>query len=253
MSILARTRTVATKPTRTTPAKPLPFGAGIEPTPRPGAYGKTHEPGIVSDSSADVPIWANQLRRALIGQGYRGESLGAARSWIESRGTIKGCPVIDKGDWPWIDDLVERSKRPATRRASKTKPAPTAATVPVVDIPPPAGSYRPYQPTPEESQQAAEMFGSCEPDSLTLPFVERLDSLAKRYSQRDGAFFKFIGAELARTAQLASFLGATNPSQFEQRRDAADAMARGEWEQRGFDLGYASHLADHEPFDGRVD
>jgi hypothetical protein len=33
MTILARTRTVATRPTRVSPAKPLPFGDGIDPTP----------------------------------------------------------------------------------------------------------------------------------------------------------------------------------------------------------------------------
>jgi hypothetical protein len=87
MTILARTRTVAIRPTRVSPAKPRPFGEGIE------------EPKPLPDSHAGAPVWASALRKMLTSLRYNVSARDAARAWIESRGTIKACPVIDRGDW----------------------------------------------------------------------------------------------------------------------------------------------------------
>jgi hypothetical protein len=272
MSILARTRTVATKAPRNTPAKPLPFGDGIEPAPRQGAYGKRPVPpcvpagemngapgGVARPGEAIPPKpgklepWVVELRKALLADGFRGHDISSIVAWVRDNGTAFGCIECDKSDVRWIDELV-----------AKHGPAPaTLPTVPTVDIPPPARTYQPFRPTAEDARTAAQMFGDeadrledwreQNPDLSRLGFVARLDALSKAYRARGGDFFAFVGAELERVAQLASFLGATDPSQFETRRDQSEADARAMWEARGYEAGYESFLDDNTAFDGCVD
>jgi hypothetical protein len=117
MTILARTRTVASKPARVSPAKSA-FGAGLEPVEAPA-----------------LP-WERSIRTLLGCRGYDSFSTDAAVCWIISRGTLNACPVIQKSDWKTANDLVKTMAAPLPRKAVSRK-APTSkatATVPAIAI-----------------------------------------------------------------------------------------------------------------------
>jgi hypothetical protein len=108
LSILQRTRNVASRPARVSPVK-SEFGAGIE--------------------AAALP-WERSVRTLLDCRGYSAVNVSAAVSWIISRGTLNACPIIQKSDWKTANDLVKTTAAPLARKAVSRK-APSSKPAPV--------------------------------------------------------------------------------------------------------------------------
>jgi hypothetical protein len=127
MTILARTRTIATKAHRVAPFKPVPFGAGIEVDPTPAR--------LKSFTADDVKthIWLHRVHGTLLSFGYAVNDADAGCSWIISRGTIVGCPVIKPSEWKKINGVVARYLEPLPLKSKPvpTAPAPASAPKPV--------------------------------------------------------------------------------------------------------------------------
>jgi hypothetical protein len=239
MTILARTRTVATRQPRNMPAKPLPFGAGLE-EPKPVR--------VIPASSADAPVWASSVQKMLKSLRYSFSAQDAARAWIESRGTIKACPLIDRGDWDAVDNLVAMMRRPLPRKAPATKPAPVP-TVPADHRP----SIAPFSPDPADRTWAEINLREVFETKPAPPFWDRLEAMGHQLRDRGDQVGKFLAAEIERLVMTASLIGSGGPDDFDSLRDLAEMTARGVWESRGYEAGYVEGLVDGAPCNGQLD
>ena len=73
--------------------------------------------------------WVVDVTSALRSEAYTPVAIGAALAWVESRGKIDGCPVIEVQDWPIVNDIL------VSRGVIKTAAAPAklAALGPTAD------------------------------------------------------------------------------------------------------------------------
>jgi hypothetical protein len=70
------------------------------------------ETPLATVSSSRIAVVGTRLEReirsSLLSLNYASISQSAACSWIESRGTIQGCPCIDRSDWQDVNDLIQQ-------------------------------------------------------------------------------------------------------------------------------------------------
>lgn len=78
------------------------------------------------------------VRELMEEMGYTPANVRAALGWIQHRGSIDGCPIVDREDWPLID-VAALGPRPG---AMVLTPSPATA----------------YNPTLEETAWAAAAF-----------------------------------------------------------------------------------------------
>jgi hypothetical protein len=211
----------------------------------------------------------------------------AARSWIESRGTIQACPVISRAHWYSVDAAVNRFRKadpvppPAVAVAVEVvqqptpTPTPTPEPAPVTSKPPVTRKPRATKPKPgkpapiarDEHRPAVEPFypdlvdrdwadatlrgaSKMEP---ALPFWGRLEAMGRQLRGRGDEVGTFLAAEIERLVQTASLIGSEGLADFDAKRDQADMDARGAWEARGYEAGYAEGLVEGHPHDGCMD
>ena len=67
--------------------------------------------------------WVVDVRSALRSEAYTPVAIGAALAWVESRGKIDGCPVIEVQDWPIVNDIL------VNRGVIKTAAAPAKSAL----------------------------------------------------------------------------------------------------------------------------
>jgi hypothetical protein len=117
-----------------------------------------------------------------------------------------------------------------------------------------AGEYRPtaeeFAPSLEDRAWAEAEF---RPVSEGPRFVGALQIAARRFRSQPGEFNAFVASELDRLAAMAVAIGATNPVDFDRKRDLAEMDARECWEARGFDRGLEYARGEVDVFDGRID
>ena len=87
----------------------------------------------VNTATTGESRWASELRAMLRSLNYPPCNVTAALAWIEHRGKIDGCPIVDVEDWPSVNAIVRRADDQADAHET-------------------ADSHRPrrFEPTPED-------------------------------------------------------------------------------------------------------
>jgi hypothetical protein len=114
-------------------------------------------------------------------------------------------------------------------------------------------AVEPFAPSLEDRSEAETILRDAFEPTVDRAFWFRLEATARTFRGRNDAVGRFVADELERIIQTARLIDATGPDDFGTLRDLADMTARGAWESRGFEAGYAEGLVDATPFDGRLD
>jgi hypothetical protein len=241
MTILARTRTVASQRTRVSPQKSA-FGVGVEPV-------------IPSSDGLLSPPWASSVKKSLRRLRYAPAVRQSVRMWIEYHGHAMGHPNLTMDDARTIDGIVERMNAPLPRKARATRVRKASQPRPVAIV---ADEYRPelepFAPTPEDRDWAENEFRGIFEDINEGPrFTDALQLAARRFRSASGEINTFIAAELDRLAALAVATSATGPADFERKRDLSEMNARECWESRGYASGFADGRDETTGYSGPLD
>jgi hypothetical protein len=139
-------------------------------------------------------------------------------------------------------------RAPLPRKAPATKPAP-APTVPAEHRP----AVSPFSPDPADRQWADDSFRGVFDAPPAPPFWDQVSAVARDFRECGDDLSRFVGHELDRLVAIASLIGAEGPADFDAKRDEAEATARGAWEARGYEAGYAEGQADSVGYSGPLD
>jgi hypothetical protein len=111
----------------------------------------------------------------------------------------------------------------------------------------------PYSPNADERTWAEDEFRGVFDRPAVPAFWDQASALARDLRDVGDDLSRFVGQELERIVTLASLIGAKGPDDFDSLRDLAEMTARGVWEARGYEAGYADGLVDGAPCSGQID